>query len=656
MRRFRYSIAIILGLAAIAMIGVRLGSQPRPAPRTYVGQESCMAANCHEGAYGEASSYQGAEKFRQTIHQKIHLRPTPQTVVADRYFEGDSVVRFIDPSVKIAGRDTIEFHFSKSVDRKDYYIQLKFSGGGDTTQKMKVAYTYGGNGWIERYLVQVEGVYYVAPFQFILPGYKVRTADGGKFYFTDRTRWYYNDVNTTEAFFFKPNDNLFRSRSWDNQCTFCHVNGFDVKLTVNGPDSIWNASWVGVKEKDSALQDQNIKIGCESCHGPGSEHAANPTADNIVSPASFPDTKEGTDLKYDLCDQCHNRISSSKNLHTYPYDDSLNTPYVPGLKLHPFTKSTFGQMSVWGDGITSSAHHQQGQDIVSSDHYTKNIFKNGCWSCHTPHQNGPDGLPYQLDRNWYSLEKGKGCMNNACHPTMADTGFSAIVGRTVNLHTRHSQSISQCVNCHFTKVISIAFDTLPTRPLYEFSDHTFRVIRPIDTRRYAQAGIVGQPNTCAVSCHRNGRGQRNFDPNSPVAPAFDITDSNIYRWKDKADLDLADSLWFHFKRLYPEYVLGVKNPDLTANKLTIASVVPNPASSSTTVQFTLPTRGDVSLEVYDIQGRYIRTIAAGPHAAGGYSAVWDGRDDFGNNAVAGVYMIRLSVGGASTSAKLLLQR
>lgn len=654
------SLRILVGSVVVAVVAtavaVRVGSAPPPAAPTYVGQESCLSSGCHAGAYSEVSSFQGAEPFRETMHQKIHLRPTPQTVVIDHYFENDTVLRAYDPRIKVAGKDTFLIEFSKSPDRKDYFLQLRFSGGGDSTPKMKVAYTYGGNGWIQRFLLQVNGSYYVSPFQYILPGYRKRLGVGGRIYYLDITRWYRVDSASGEGNLYEFNSNTFRQQAWDKNCSMCHVNGFDVKRTVNGTDTSWNAQWFGTESGDSALIDQNIKVGCESCHGPGSDHAANPRADNIVSPSLFPTTFAGTDLKYDLCNQCHNRIKSTQGVHSFPYDDSLQIPYIPGQDMRKYIQHYYAAMSVWGDGVASSAHHQQGQDVTRSGHYRQHVFKNGCWSCHLAHSNNKDGLPFQLDRNWYSLKKGEGCQNLACHPTFADTGFVPELGRTVNLHTKHSQSQSTCVNCHFTYSISISFDTVPGRSLYDFTDHSFRVMKPNLTRLYATRGVVGMINTCAASCHRNGRGSRNMSDTTPEAPSYGITDGSLIFWKEPSDLALADSLWFHFKRLFPEYIGAVKESNERMAQVAITRVVPNPFREKTTIEFSLPKRGDIEFMVYDVMGGFVRTIAAGPHEAGTYTATWDGKDEFGDNAVAGLYVARLSVNGRSTTTRLILQR
>ena len=64
---------------------------------------------------------------------------------------------------------------------------------------------------------------------------------------------------------------------------------------------------------------------------------------------------------------------------------------------------------------------------------------------------------------------------------------------------------------------------------------------------------------------------------------------------------------------------------------------PNPASGRSTIGFSLLRGGDVSLRLYDIAGRAVRTLQAGPLASGRHHFSWDGRDDAGNRGRSGRY-------------------
>lgn len=80
---------------------------------------------------------------------------------------------------------------------------------------------------------------------------------------------------------------------------------------------------------------------------------------------------------------------------------------------------------------------------------------------------------------------------------------------------------------------------------------------------------------------------------------------------------------------------------------------PSPFVGSTSVAFELSRASEVTLEVYDLRGARVRTLATGQHAAGAHSVMWDGRDDAGRRAAAGVYLVRMASGGYAGRAKVV---
>lgn len=63
-------------------------------------------------------------------------------------------------------------------------------------------------------------------------------------------------------------------------------------------------------------------------------------------------------------------------------------------------------------------------------------------------------------------------------------------------------------------------------------------------------------------------------------------------------------------------------------------------SGRVTVRFDLPETDEVTVRIYDTQGRLVRTIAQTEHPAGRYRATWDGRDSRGREVAAGSYIVR----------------
>ncbi len=83
---------------------------------------------------------------------------------------------------------------------------------------------------------------------------------------------------------------------------------------------------------------------------------------------------------------------------------------------------------------------------------------------------------------------------------------------------------------------------------------------------------------------------------------------------------------------------------------------PNPFKSHTQISYALPTAGNVSLRVYDITGRTVRTLASGRQKAGFYSVSWDARDSHGRQVPYGVYFYRLDTPGFRSVKKAVVTR
>ena len=88
---------------------------------------------------------------------------------------------------------------------------------------------------------------------------------------------------------------------------------------------------------------------------------------------------------------------------------------------------------------------------------------------------------------------------------------------------------------------------------------------------------------------------------------------------------------------------------------TLALLGTNPASDSR-LQYTLSRPGRVSLRVYDLQGRAVRTLVDQDAAAGTFAVSWNGADDAGRSAGKGVYFVSFAVDGqVSDNRKIILR-
>jgi flagellar hook assembly protein FlgD len=64
----------------------------------------------------------------------------------------------------------------------------------------------------------------------------------------------------------------------------------------------------------------------------------------------------------------------------------------------------------------------------------------------------------------------------------------------------------------------------------------------------------------------------------------------------------------------------------------------------------------VQLDVLDLSGRHVRALAPRRFEAGAAELTWDGRDDLGRSAPAGVYWLRVSGDAGDASRRVVLLR
>jgi hypothetical protein len=81
---------------------------------------------------------------------------------------------------------------------------------------------------------------------------------------------------------------------------------------------------------------------------------------------------------------------------------------------------------------------------------------------------------------------------------------------------------------------------------------------------------------------------------------------------------------------------------------------PNPFSGSTQIRLNLPSEARVSLSVYDVTGRLVRTLADGVMTAGEHNVNWNGKSTGGEHVAAGVYVAIVRVEGHKLSRKLFV--
>jgi predicted CXXCH cytochrome family protein len=293
-----------------------------------------------------------------------------------------------------------------------------------------IAFVYGSK-WKQRYFKKVGDDYFPLPAQWDV------THKTWRPYFVKDDWW---------AVHYPP-DNF--KRPTGPTCDGCHSVNYDVtSKTVTE----WN-------------------VGCERCHGPGSEHVKNPVATTIINPARLDYVQAN-----DTCIQCHSQGRPLMNPIGDRYYD-WPVGFEMGKKLseywmledHKLGETTFTHFA----NGTAHKNRMQGNDFVTSLMYTHGVT---CATCHDVHGTDNPSL----------LRKPANALCLDCHGPRSPNGPHA---PTIEQHTHHraGSTGSECIACHMPKIAQTLGDV-------NVRSHTFRFVYPAET------DSLKVPNACNV-CH-----------------------------------------------------------------------------------------------------------------------------------------------------------
>ena len=108
-------------------------------------------------------------------------------------------------------------------------------------------------------------------------------------------------------------------------------------------------------------------------------------------------------------------------------------------------------------------------------------------------------------------------------------------------------------------------------------------------------------------------------------------------------------------------VTGLGEPgrqDVATDRARVSAPFPNPFNPHTSIRFAVPGEvgQPVTIAVFDLRGRRVRTLVDGFQEPGEHIIDWDGLTDSRESATSGVYIYSVTIGGFSTSGKLALLR
>ncbi|MDD4224511.1 MAG: choice-of-anchor J domain-containing protein [Candidatus Cloacimonetes bacterium] len=128
--------------------------------------------------------------------------------------------------------------------------------------------------------------------------------------------------------------------------------------------------------------------------------------------------------------------------------------------------------------------------------------------------------------------------------------------------------------------------------------------------------------------------------------SFDL--SQLSDPADRAEWMAGIADWFELEPVAND------DPALPEIGAGITGIWPNPFTANCTIEFETSFRGSVRLDVYNLRGQKVRSLASGVFAKGSHDLVWNGTDDFGQAVASGVYHLRLQAGDSRQIRKITI--
>jgi hypothetical protein len=99
---------------------------------------------------------------------------------------------------------------------------------------------------------------------------------------------------------------------------------------------------------------------------------------------------------------------------------------------------------------------------------------------------------------------------------------------------------------------------------------------------------------------------------------------------------------------------GDEHGDILPYQFELSQNYPNPFNPVTTIEYAIPSRCEVTIEIFNVLGQKVRTLVNDIRSAGSYRTEWNGIDDGGRTVSTGVYLYRFSAGDVVQTKKMLL--
>ncbi|MBT72156.1 MAG: hypothetical protein CMQ15_08985 [Gammaproteobacteria bacterium] len=239
-------------------------------------------------------------------------------------------------------------------------------------------------------------------------------------------------------------------------CASCHFTGWERyedeatgQLMARAVNDVGGALNI-----DDDPEMDEINIGCENCHGPGSEHVANAGRSRfIVNPKLLSAERSSV-----VCGRCHDRRQGFGGS-VLGYTQALSVEGElarPGISRHeliskftdpvkkgPTMRGADLGYNIWPDDIHSSKPHQQYSDFLKSKMYRNDRLLVTCSDCHDLHGGTPNARWLIHDQN-----DPNSPLCQRCHEVEINDHMQTKLGATMKGH------LTRCIDCHMAPTVN----------------------------------------------------------------------------------------------------------------------------------------------------------------------------------------------------------
>lgn len=485
-----------IALSSSAFLGttvdVTLSSKP-PATATYIGSTRCLT--CHPEEAGEkytahrlgfcapgqpTGTLQDKRNFPNFDDGTDHFLAAAGTANyanGTRIYFGDYVgtrgfdkFEVYEDNTKITQVLGSMYLWKDTTNSNTHMITIVNTYNGtdpNSPLHLPVGLTYGGAVYKQRHLVEIPGtlaagrtgLYPLLQFQ-SYPGISQGLESN---YDRSRSKWrdYHLDWyfgGGTDAVVGTGADDLLKAPSATNtfqaQCAGCHSTGYRITgaQTASGEwpvDAVTDAN--GVYDIDGDGQNEEVNLGCEGCHGPGSAHETANSHDYIIDFHALTPSRANQ-----VCGFCHDRPNGNGTGSGLSGQDTLfnaaNEIPLPGISRADLLANHTSQKGpsaseIWSDKVHSIKHHQQYTDFIKSKHYRNDRQLVTCYDCHDTHADrslaGLQEYPHQMTADPDDTDS---TLCARCHALDLNTHTEQETGDT------HAGQQTKCYQCHMPRI------------------------------------------------------------------------------------------------------------------------------------------------------------------------------------------------------------